>query len=984
MSLSTGHHARASTTIDLGAVVEFSRFSFDQFEIRDTDTDSVNPTATQLYGKLPTHLSVFWRAGHSDLLLFGRKLCSILMLYNAIFTTFYLGFFYPLAGDKTKKWSDNLLEVFVFDMVAEFAFVIFELLFPLRTSIVEIQEGREYVEPADIRRILFRKTAYWANWLTLLGNLLWVDAMSQSGKRTACSWFGLLRLLRYETVRRDRAAASQGGVVISPYRQGVWAGAELVFMMFLLVHLFAVAWFYVLYDTDQETTYEADVKHISVWKFYILALRDAVLLFSASPPTSMTDRDDSSVVLCITMLRPIGAFAEAVIFARIVLIEQRMMILKSKTLEQQAAINAAMTQIKLPPNLHKRINMYHQFLEVQHDKQACDLLYNTSSKALVLEIKICLFASLIEKAPFFRDLHPAGVAEILDNFAEEVFSPGDYIIRFGQEGFEMYFILRGLCDVVVIRRNSMPGPNGIPTARNKLVVAQKREGDYFGETALVQKGQKRTAYVRAQTYTVAEKLTADALNNIVKKKYPDAYNQIVYRISQFHQIAPTPEPEVLNTMHQQQLGLGLPQRGPGAGQPGGVGGGPLAGGSATMLDGVMEHGGGDNLGSTVLDNSASFMVQSEPLRRSTRDAEDAMIRASLATARGGPLQSMALRHSVDPFAAPALASQGIRTTVNTTVGGGPLGGVSSSASNVNFPAIPASVSHQSATLGGGMVPSGRSSTGTSVAGSTFDDGGAGVVGGMISSAGTVVHSATPAHLLVNSNSALQQGQGTLSSSSSSSSAPFAQAAASGSGSGASASSAQPLPPASSLVGGSDAHQPRSGSFAGPLRPSSSFVGSAASAAGLVVASSSSSAAGTATASGDRGTTPAGGPSSPPPHEQIVLQNLLSESHIRGSSDLYSTSDFLRHQQMQSSQEQQEQMQFSGSSRSFTGAVDGVTRVSEKIGLQLKKVLSSASGRNRSPNSTTEDGAGGNGVVPTAGGGAVMSGAIGSLGPGPGG
>eukprot|EP00392_Amoebophrya_sp_AT5.2_P011037 g11112.t1 len=547
MSLSASHHSARASTIDLGAVVEFSRFSFDQFEIRDTDTDSVNPTSTQIYGKMPTHLAVFWRTGHSDLLLFGRKLCSVLMLYNALFATFYLGFFHPLVGDRglsrdeiaasgsaaptpsiaassidTNPEFGKLRDLFIFDLLCELCFVVFELVLPLRTSIVVIQEGREYVELSDIKRLLFGKRAYWYNWVSLLSNLLWIDAVTGNGERTFCTWFGLLRFLRCENLRRERQEASQGGVVISPYRQGVWAGIELVFMMFFLVHVFAITWFKVLYDTDRGTTYSCDIKEVSLWKFYILALRDAVLLFSASPPTSMTDRDDSSVVLCITLLRPIGAFAEAVIFARIVLIEQRMMILKSKTLEQQAAINAAMSQINLPENLHRRINMYHQFLEIQHDKQACDLLYTTSSKALVLEIKICLFAALIEKAPFFRDLHPSGVAEILDNFAEEVFSPGDYIIRFGQEGFEMYFILRGLCDVVVIRRNSMPGPNGIPTARNKLVVAQKREGDYFGETALVQKGQKRTAYVRAQTYTVAEKLTADALNNIVKKKY-DSY-----------------------------------------------------------------------------------------------------------------------------------------------------------------------------------------------------------------------------------------------------------------------------------------------------------------------------------------------------------------------------------------------------------------------------------------------------------------------------
>ena len=114
----------------------------------------------------------------------------------------------------------------------------------------------------------------------------------------------------------------------------------------------------------------------------MLALRDATMLFSASPPAYMLIRKEMPLVLCVTVLRPIAQLLEAIIFARIVLIEQRMMILKSKTLEQQACVNAAMTQINLPDNLKKRINMFHQFLEIQHDKQACELLYGSSSNAL--------------------------------------------------------------------------------------------------------------------------------------------------------------------------------------------------------------------------------------------------------------------------------------------------------------------------------------------------------------------------------------------------------------------------------------------------------------------------------------------------------------------------------------------------------------------------------------------------------------------------
>lgn len=169
-------------------------------------------------------------------------------------------------------------------------------------------------------------------------------------------------------MKRERLTTAQNGKVVSPYRQGVWSALELMFEMFFVVHVFAVIWFFILYKVDRGTIYASDESNISLLDFYFLSLRDAVLLFSASPPSHMVNRTEQPIVQTIVFLRPVGALVEAVIFARVVLIEQRMMILKSKTHEQQCAINSAIEQLNLPENLHRRINMYHQFLQIQHDK----------------------------------------------------------------------------------------------------------------------------------------------------------------------------------------------------------------------------------------------------------------------------------------------------------------------------------------------------------------------------------------------------------------------------------------------------------------------------------------------------------------------------------------------------------------------------------------------------------------------------------------
>lgn len=62
-------------------------------------------------------------------------------------------------------------------------------------------------------------------------------------------------------------------------------------------------------------------------------------------------------------------------------------------------------------------------------------------------------------------------------------------------------------------------------------VATKSAGDYFGEIALVHSGSKRTAYVRAGSYCVVEKLTDTDFNGIIKAKHPRAYKKIVDRIA---------------------------------------------------------------------------------------------------------------------------------------------------------------------------------------------------------------------------------------------------------------------------------------------------------------------------------------------------------------------------------------------------------------------------------------------------------------------
>ncbi|CAD7933569.1 unnamed protein product, partial [Amoebophrya sp. A120] len=82
------------------------------------------------------------------------------------------------------------------------------------------------------------------------------------------------------------------------------------------------------------------------------------------------------------------------------------------------------------------------------------------------------------------------------------FSPGDVVIRCGDTSSEMYFILKGGCQVL--------------RAKDLSVIKTLREHDYFGEFALLYKTpRRRTAWVRAQVYCTLAILSASAFNTIL-------------------------------------------------------------------------------------------------------------------------------------------------------------------------------------------------------------------------------------------------------------------------------------------------------------------------------------------------------------------------------------------------------------------------------------------------------------------------------------
>ena len=105
---------------------------------------------------------------------------------------------------------------------------------------------------------------------------------------------------------------------------------------------------------------------------------------------------------------------------------------------------------------------------------------------------------------------PKFVMAIIMKFEAKLFLPGDYILRAGTVGKEMFFITKGVVETVV--------PHA---SYGEIVVSTLRDGAFFGEIALLTNA-RRTASVRAKTYADLNRLSKEDFDDILTEFPKDA------------------------------------------------------------------------------------------------------------------------------------------------------------------------------------------------------------------------------------------------------------------------------------------------------------------------------------------------------------------------------------------------------------------------------------------------------------------------------
>ncbi len=165
---------------------------------------------------------------------------------------------------------------------------------------------------------------------------------------------------------------------------------------------------------------------------------------------------------------------------------------------------------RVPAGLQRKLHDYYTYMYKQ--KQGFDesRFLEGLPDSLKLELSISLKKEAIEKIPLFNGQDEIFLEEVALHLKPVIYTPGDYIFREGDEGHNMYFIIRGELEVL--------------SGKEEKLISILTSGEFFGEIALF-RDVPRTASIRAAGYCDLYTLSKTRFE-FVLSKYPEIQKRI--------------------------------------------------------------------------------------------------------------------------------------------------------------------------------------------------------------------------------------------------------------------------------------------------------------------------------------------------------------------------------------------------------------------------------------------------------------------------
>lgn len=182
--------------------------------------------------------------------------------------------------------------------------------------------------------------------------------------------------------------------------------------------------------------------------------------------------------------------------------------------ERMDHLKAYLKERAIPKPLSIRLRRYYQYYLLQRDDENEDAILSSLSDNLRGQLVLHLNRDVVSKISFFATQDDACVSYLMGILDPEFCTPGEYVFKEGQVGRHMYFLVKGVAEVIF----------HAGTAR-EAIVTTLLEGSYFGEIAMLTRS-KRAASIRAKTYISLFVLSRTGLDRI-SLHYPEMASNIL-------------------------------------------------------------------------------------------------------------------------------------------------------------------------------------------------------------------------------------------------------------------------------------------------------------------------------------------------------------------------------------------------------------------------------------------------------------------------
>ncbi len=182
---------------------------------------------------------------------------------------------------------------------------------------------------------------------------------------------------------------------------------------------------------------------------------------------------------------------------------------KAQYFENLDQLNAFIKYRRLPAETRRRIQDY--YTHVWQERLGFDesQFLETLPSGLRREVEMHLKQQVLRRIPIFSSLPAEFVDAVALSLKPDIYVPGEFICRAGEEGDRMYFLITGVLEVI---------------KSDGQVIGTLRHGDFFGEIALF-KRQPRMASVRASEYSDVYALDRTSFEMLLAR-HPDVAEQV--------------------------------------------------------------------------------------------------------------------------------------------------------------------------------------------------------------------------------------------------------------------------------------------------------------------------------------------------------------------------------------------------------------------------------------------------------------------------